>query len=102
MRCALSVDFSKGSLTEQSLAAWGELQSLNEDPSYKESDIKGEPEAAYFSGYKAACDEMLNDIENLLEDGEITDNLSATLHDYVCGSLAMQLFIILDHQEEQA
>ena len=35
MRCALSYDENK-ELMDQKVAAWGEMQSLEEDPVYKE------------------------------------------------------------------
>lgn len=35
MRCALSFDENK-ELMDQKVAAWGEMQSLEEDPVYKE------------------------------------------------------------------
>ena len=71
MRCALSYDENKD-LTDQKLSAWGEMQSLEEDPAYKEEDIKDEKEREYFFGYKMAVDDMcknlvISKIKNLKE-----------------------------------
>lgn len=38
MRCALSFDEDKD-LIDQKVAAWGEMQSLKEEPCYREEDI---------------------------------------------------------------
>lgn len=51
MRCALNFDSEKD-LVEQDLSAWGEYQSLSEEPSYKEIDIVSEREKNFFKGYK--------------------------------------------------
>lgn len=99
MRCALSFDENK-ELIDQKLAAWGEQQSLEEDPAYKEEDIKGEKEAAYFRGFKAAVDEVCHDLEALVDDEIISEEASDHLQALMAGELAMQLFSILDYQEE--
>ena len=99
MRCALSYDENKD-LIDQKLSAWGEMQSLEEDPVYKEEDIKDEKEREYFLGYKMACDEICKDIDNLVEDEMMSEEASDHLQALMAGSIAMQLFSILDNQEE--
>lgn len=99
MRCALSFDENKD-LTEQKLSAWGEMQSLEEDPGYKEEDIKDEKQKEYFFGYKMACDEFCKNLDNAVEDEMISDEASEHLQALMSGELAMQLFSILDYQEE--
>ena len=99
MRCALSYDENKD-LIDQKLSAWGEMQSLEEDPAYKEEDIKDEKEREYFLGYKTACDEICKDIDNLVEDEMMSEEASEHIQTLMAGSLAMQLFSILDNQEE--
>lgn len=99
MRCALSFDENK-ELIDQKLAAWGEMQSLEEDPAYKEEDIKDEKEAEYFRGFKAAFDVVCKDLESLVEDEDISEEASDEFQAIMAGELAMQLFSILDNQEE--
>lgn len=99
MRCALSFDENK-ELINQKVAAWGEMQSLEEDPAYKEEDIKDEKEAAFFRGIKTAMDSVCHDLENLVEEEEISEEASDELQALMAGELAMQLFSILDNQEE--
>lgn len=99
MRCALSYDKSKD-LIDQKLSAWGEMQSLEEEPAYKEEDIKDEKEKEHFAGYKMACDEFCKDLDNCVEDEMISEEASDFLQALMAGSLAMQLFSILDNQEE--
>lgn len=99
MRCALSFD-EKKELMDQKVAAWGEMQSLEEDTAYKEEDIKDEKEREYFLGYKMACDEFCKDLDNCVEDEMISEEASDHLQTLMAGSLAMQLFSILDNQEE--
>lgn len=99
MRCALSFDENK-ELIDQKLSAWGEMQHLEEDPAYKEEDIKDEKEKEYFFGYKMACDEFCKDLDNLVEEEMISEEASDHLQALMAGSIAMQLFSILDNQEE--
>lgn len=99
MRCALSYDESKD-LIDQKLSAWGEMQSLEEEPAYKEEDIKDEKEKECFAGYKMACDEFCKDLDNCVKDEMISEEASDHLQTLMVGSLAMQLFSILDNQEE--
>lgn len=99
MRCALSYDENKD-LIDQKLSAWGEMQSLEEDPAYKEEDIKDEKEAAFFKGVKMAMDSVCHDLENLVEEEKISEEASDELQALMAGELAMHLFSILDNQEE--
>lgn len=99
MRCALSFDENKD-LIYQKVAAWGEMQPLSEEPCYREEDIGGERQQAFFTGYKAAMSAVYNDIKLLAEDGEITENASLSLQRLMAGRIAMLLFSILDIQEE--
>ena len=99
MRCALSYDKNKD-LIDQKLSAWGEMQSLEEDPAYKEEDIKEEKERECLLGYKMACDEIWKDIDNLVEDEMMSEEASDHLQALMAGSIAMQLFSLLDNQEE--
>lgn len=99
MRCALQFEADKD-LTEQEVNAWGEMQSLEEEPSYREADIEGEKEKGYFLGFKSAFDFFCNLLDNLVEDEVITNDISDEIQSYMPGELAMQLFSILDNQEE--
>ena len=71
MRCALSFDENK-ELMDQKVAAWGEM----------------------------ACDEICKDIDNLVEDEMMSEEASDHLQALMAGSIAMQLFSILDNQEK--
>ena len=101
MRCALKFDENKD-LTDQSLAAWGEMQSLNEEPAYKEEDIKSPAEKEYFYGIKSAFDTVCSWLGDLVEDETVSEEASDELQAYMTGELAMQLFSILDNQEEES
>lgn len=100
MRCALKCD-KETLFKDQSLCAWGEMQSLKEEPEYREEDIKDKRDIAYFYGFKSGLDEARIDLENLLEDGEVSEEAYSFLRRLFEGELAMQLFIILDHQKEE-
>lgn len=99
MRCALSYD-KENDFSQQKISAWGEMQSLEEEPCYKEEDIESETDRAYFHGFKCGIDEALHDIDMLVEDGNIEAEQKEELLPFFTGELAMQLFSILDHQEE--
>ncbi len=113
MRCALQFDEHKD-LSNQMLSAWGEMQSLKEDPAYKEEDIKDARDRGFMKGYKAALDDVFNNLENNMDaymdiDGsstlgkirkEIVEEVASALSKLAAGELAMQLFSILDNQEE--
>lgn len=99
MRCALSFDENKD-LTEQKLSAWGEMQSLKEEPAYKEEDIADDEDKAFFRGVKAAMDAVSIDLENAVVDEIISEDANEHLQTLISGELAMHLFSILDNQEE--
>lgn len=99
MRCALSFDEARD-LTDQNLSAWGELQSLDEPPAYREEDIKGEYEKETFFGYKMACDNTMMILKDLVEDEEMSEQASDHFQACMFGDLASQLVGILDNQEE--
>lgn len=99
MRCALRYD-DETDFKDQKLAAWGELQSLGEEPAYKEEDIVAQKDKDYFFGFKCGIDEAVHDLDALLEDDEISEDAYDSLIILFTGELAMQLFSILDHQEE--
>lgn len=113
MRCALKFDEDKN-LSEQMLSAWGEMQSLKEDPAYKEENIKDGKDRGFMEGYKAALDDVFNNLENNMDAfmdidesntlgkirKEIVEEVTAALSELAAGELAMQLFSILDNQEE--
>lgn len=99
MRCALNFDEDKP-LAEQSISAWGELQSLNEEPSYKESDIKDENDKNWLHAYKCAFDDVCNILDNLKFEGSIKNKHLEAIEVRMSGELCMQLFSILDNQEE--
>lgn len=99
MRCALSFDENKD-LIDQKLSAWGEMQSLEEEPAYREENIKDEEQKEYFFGYKMAVDDMCKNLNMLIDSGDISEDASDELQAYMAGELAMQLFSILDYQEE--
>ena len=99
MRCALSFDENKD-FAAQNLAAWGEMQSTSEEPSYREEDIRDKWDMAFFRGVKVAMDSVSIDLINLVEDGELTQNTADYLLSLISGELAMHLFSILDNQEE--
>lgn len=97
MRCALCWNEDKA-LADQSVSAWGELQSLKETPSYKEADIRDSGDRRYFHGYKAAIDDVVTDVEELKEGNEISDETYEWLMHVLAGKVAMLLFSILDSQ----
>ena len=96
MRCALDFDENKP-LFDQNVNAWGEMQSLSEEPSYREEDIKDDKDKEFFRGYKYACDEICNYLEDL-DDNELSNDIQTCM----AGNIAMQLFSILDNQEENS
>ena len=100
MRCALKWDEEKD-LIDQKLSAWGEMQSLTEEPHYKEDDIKNEKDKEFFFGFKMAFDFVCNILDNMVSDEEITEEISEEIQKYFPGELAMQLFSILDHQPQE-
>lgn len=97
MRCAVDFDENKA-LFDQEIKAWGEMQSLEEEPCYKESDIKDEREKEFFNGYKFAFDTVCNLLESSVFDETISEDVSEHLQICMSGELAMMLFSILDNQ----
>lgn len=97
MRCAIDFDENKP-LLEQEVKAWGELQSLKEEPCYKESEIKDKNDKQFFMGYKAAMDDVCNILENLVMDGNLKKKKSEMIQMFMSGELCMNLFSILDNQ----
>lgn len=97
MRCAIDFDENKP-LMEQNVSAWGEMQSLKEEPSYKESDIKDEKDKEFFKGYKSALDDVCNVLDNFVMDERISEDNSLDIQQWLAGELCMQLFSILDNQ----
>lgn len=100
MRCALSYDPEK-TFFDQKLSAWGEMQSLNEEPGYKETDIKSDKEQIFFSGVKFAMDFVNNLADNMEEDGMISDDAADFIRQDICSELALNLFSILDNEEDE-
>lgn len=100
MRCAIYFDESKP-LAEQEVMAWGETQSLDEEPSYKESDIKDEAQEKRFEGYKTAFDDVCTDLDNLVSDGVISEYQSGEIQNRMCSDLGRTLFSILDNEIEE-
>ena len=98
MRCALSFNEDER-LYDQEVSAWGEMQSMNEEPSYKESDIADPGDKRLFEGMKWMIDEVYSDLECMEDDGMITEEASEHLQALMSGNLAMMLFSILDRQE---
>lgn len=99
MRCAVDFDESKP-LYEQEVKAWGEMQSLNEEPSYKESDIKDEREKEFFKGYKFAFDAVCNILGCLEDEEDLTGEQKDEIEIRMSGELCMMLFSILDNECE--
>lgn len=99
MRCALLYDESKA-LWDQEISAWGEMQSFEEKPSYREKDIKSEWKRGFFKGCKVMVEEVCTMVGNMYEDGEIGANAADNITESMQRELVMQLFSILDNQED--
>ncbi len=97
MRCAMDFDENK-KLSDQNVAAWGENQSLQEEPAYKEEDIKHEESKEFFRGYKMALDDMCKELEFEVGEGIISNRQSDMTQALVCSDLCMLLFSILDNE----
>jgi len=98
MRCAVDFDENKP-LYDQEIKAWGELQSLEEEPCYRESEIKSKDEQEFFKGYKFALDSVCNILHNMEFDETITEEQSNEIQLFMSGELCMMLFSILDNEE---
>lgn len=99
MRCAITFDENKP-LYNQKVKAWGEMQSLEEEPAYKEEDITDDKDRSFFDGYKFALDDVYNALELLVEEEEITKEQSEKIQTCLSGSLCEMLFSILDNCED--
>lgn len=99
MRCAVEFDENKP-LCDQEIKAWGEMQSLEEEPGYRESDIKDEREQEFFRGYKFAFDTVCTILDNLTDEihEELTQEQSEEIQRWMNGELCEVLFSILDNQ----
>lgn len=100
MRCAIDFDENKP-LLDQKVRAWGEMQSLNDEPEYREEDIKDERERNIFQGYKMALDDVCGILMNCVDDGEIDEESSNYIQGLMSGDLCELLFSILDNQENE-
>lgn len=96
MRCDLDYDPEK-MFSEQKVEAWGVMQSLTEEPCYREEDIKDPLNLLYFRGYKAAVDESIVALSEILFDdiGSIEE-----FKEWCAANICMLLFSILDEQSE--
>lgn len=97
MRCAIDFDETKP-LMEQNIRAWGEMQSTEEEPAYKEEDITDQRDKNYLFGYKCAFDDVDNELKNLVLEEILTEEQLKEIETYMCGDLCMMLFSILDEQ----
>ena len=99
MQCA--IDFDENiPLAEQNVKAWGEMQSLDEEPAYKEEDIKDDNAKKFFLGYKCAMDDVCNSLDSLVSAGELKQKKADEIQKYMAGDLCMCLFSILDDEIE--
>lgn len=97
MRCAIKID-KNIALADQEVKAWGEMQSLEEEPVYKESDIEEEKDKKFFFGYKCSMDDTWAELDNLVFDEEITEEQASKVKERMKGSLCKVLFELLDSQ----
>lgn len=102
MRCALRYDPAE-EFVNQTVSAWGEMQSLNEEPSYKETDLN-RGNRTFFRGYKMAMDEAVASLRNALfdytdEDTDDSEILQGFIEN-VTADICMALFSLLDEQME--
>lgn len=95
MRCALMYDVNEF-FSEQKVAAWGEMQSLTEEPSYKETDLD-EKNALYFTAYKSAMDDAIINYNECLDKDFVTEEFKKLC----AGSICELLFSLIDEQEEE-
>lgn len=99
MRCALDFDENLP-LAKQNLRAWSEMQSLDDEPAYKETDIKDSNSKSFMFGYKSAMDDVCKVLDNFVEDGNLARNTSAEIQTWLSSELCMQLFTILDDEPD--
>lgn len=99
MRCAIKFDKSKA-LADQEVKAWGELQSLKDEPEYKESDIKGADNKMFFFSYKCAMDDTWADLDSMVFDEVLTEEQANSIKSCMEANLYMILFDLLDGEDE--
>lgn len=97
MRCAIDFDENKP-LMDQNIRAWGEMQSLDEEPAYKEEDITDKRDKDYLFGYKCAFDDADSILNYFVAAELITEEQLEEIERHMCGYLCMMLFSILDEQ----
>jgi hypothetical protein len=95
MRCSLKYN-KEQHFNEQMVEAWGEMQSVNDEPSYKESDLNKE-NALYFRAYKLAMDSAIGLFGIIHEEEELREEFEAMC----AGDICMLLFSLLDEQGEE-
>lgn len=111
MRCALQFD-PEHDFAFQKVNAWSTMQSMKDEPSYREDDINNKIDKAYFDGYKSACDDVIRDVvawaENDAtgrltdENGDILPGVVEDIKDIISSSICEVLFSILDEQIEDS
>ena len=99
MRCAIDFDENK-ELLNQNVNGWGEFQSLVEEPSYREEEIKSVENKEFFRGYKMALDDVCRNLEILVDDEVISQEASDEMQAYLSGDLWELLISILDNEVE--
>lgn len=99
MGCVLKFNENE-TLSDQNLSAWGLNQSTDEEPAYREEDIKSEKDRAWFKGYKEAYNEAIDTIENSAFDGDIAEKQAKALKEQFHGDICLMLYSIIDGQEE--
>ena len=111
MRCELVFDDSKN-LSEQKVSAYSVSQSTNDDPAYKETDIKNSNDRSYFFGYKCAIDDVCDILDgyatksedvsfktiSLLFSGAISEESNEFIQDNMASKVCEQLYSILDNE----
>ena len=99
MRCAIDFDENK-ELLNQNVNGWGEFQSLVEEPSYREEEIKSVENKEFFRGYKMALADVSRNLEILVDDEVISQEASDEMQAYLSGDLWELLISILDNEVE--
>ncbi len=75
------------------------MQSLKEEPGYKESEIENEYDKEFFKGYKFAVDAVCNILDNLEFDGTITEEQNDEIQLHMQGDICELLYSILENQD---
>lgn len=102
MRCALKYDEEKD-FSDQIVSAWGVMQSLNDDPCYKESDLN-EENRKWFDAYKFGVDDSIHMLECYLENCDLfaTDDIEDCVNEFkdICSAeICEMLYTLIDDQE---